>query len=213
MMLSRSHRKRCRKLQRQFFDSGKIQVRQVVCEANLMQGFKILLQLHGARWGTDKERLGVFADKRFYTFHETIAGKLLRRHQLRLAWLEYNGKPLAAEYQFFDAKSVYAYQAGIDLDMDEYSPGRLSMMAAIQFAIRQGCEYFDLLRGDEPYKSNWRAVSSACFDIRVWPNSFVCYPEYLLWFTHTLVVKWLKPLLPESFINCGLKFLRSNRKT
>jgi len=208
MMLSRTHRKRCRKLQRQFLDSGKIQVHRVEREEDLKGGFKVLLQLHGTRWGTGKETLGVFGDKRFNKFHETVAGKLLRRNQLRLAWLEYDGKPLAVEYQFFDAGSVYAYQAGVDLSMDEFSPGRLSMMAAIQFAITQGCEYFDLLRGDEPYKANWRAAPGPCHDLRAWQKTSTGLMEWVIWEGYTLAVRLLKPIIPDHIIELCLRLFR-----
>ena len=70
--------------------------------------------------------------------------------------------------------------------MAEYSPGKLSMMAAIQFAIDQGCEFFDLLRGDEPYKANWRAAPVACHDLRVWQNQ-VSWPYGMV------LMEWIYP--------------------
>ncbi|MFC1843894.1 GNAT family N-acetyltransferase [Thermodesulfobacteriota bacterium] len=208
MMLSRSLRKRCRKLQRDFLDSGKIQIHFIDNEADLQKGFEILLHLHGTRWGNTKKPLGVFDDQRFRKFHETTAARLLRRNQLRLAWLEYDGKPLAAEYQFFDSRSVYAYQAGVDLSMKAYFPGRLSMMAAIQFAIARGCEYFDLLRGDDPYKKNWRATPAACHDLRAWQNNGVGRLEWLKWQSYTLAVRYLKPIIPDPLITWGLKLFK-----
>jgi CelD/BcsL family acetyltransferase involved in cellulose biosynthesis len=206
-LISGSLRKRCRKLQRQFFDSGKIQVRQVESEADLDKGFEVLLKLHAARWGSARMPLGVFGDQRFRTFHETVSRKLLARKKLRLAWLECDGKPIAVEYQFVDAKVVYAYQAGIDLSMDEYSPGKLSMMAAIQFAISRGCRFFDLLGGDEPYKANWRAVPVARHDHRVWRSRRRGWLEWSMWSAYTLAAARLKPVLPPRFIYYGLKTL------
>ncbi|MEJ2521235.1 MAG: hypothetical protein P8Y91_13000, partial [Desulfuromonadales bacterium] len=60
--LSRSLRKRCRKLQRQFFDSGQIRIRQVEEEDDLEEGFNVLLKLHAARWRGTGQPLGVFSD-------------------------------------------------------------------------------------------------------------------------------------------------------
>jgi len=211
MMLSRSLRKRCRKLQRQFFDSDTIKLRWVESEADLKQGFGILLQQHGARWGNARKPLGVFEDKKFRTFHEKVSSYLLAHKQLRLAWLEYDGKPIAAEYQFFNANAVYAYQAGVDLSKSEYSPGKLSMIAAIQFAIEHGCEYFDLLRGDEPYKANWRAAPVACHDLRVWQKGMMGRLEWAMWNGYTLAVRFLKPIIPPQLINLGLRFFQALR--
>jgi len=208
MLLSRSHRKRCRKLQRQFLDSDRIKIYQIKSEVELDKGFKILLELHRARWGNSREPYGVFGDRRFLEFHQTISRKLLVRNQLRLAWLEYDGRPLAVEYQFFDSEAVYAYQAGVDLSMDQFSPGRLSMMAAIRFAIARGCKFFDLLRGDDPYKENWRATPTACHDLRVWQNGLMGHIAWIMWQSYTWIVRQLKPVIPDSLINWGLKLLK-----
>lgn len=208
-MLSASLRKRCRKLQRQFFDSGKIGVHMVEREADLQEGFEILLKLHAARWGNARQPLGVFSDPKFRSFHESVAKALLADRKLRLAWLEREGQPIAVEYQFFDAESVYAYQAGIDLSMGEYSPGKLSMMAAIQFAIARGCQTFDLLGGDEAYKSNWRAVPTPCHDLRVWQRSVRGYLEWALWNCYMTTARLLKPVLPAHLVNYFFKLFRS----
>jgi hypothetical protein len=203
-ILSRSLRKRCRKLQRRFFDSGRVLVHQVENEADLRDGFDILLKLHAVRWGCAKKPDGVFGDQKFLRFHERISRIFLARGNLRLAWLECDGKPIAVEYQFVDSKAVYAYQAGIDLDEDEYSPGKLSMMAAIQFAIARGCSSFDLLRGDEPYKANWRAVPAACNDYRIWQRGIRSLAEWAIWELFALAVRLLKPKMNNGHI----KFLR-----
>lgn len=209
--LSRSLRKRCKKLQREFFDSGQIQVRQAQSEEDLREGLRILLNLHGSRWGDAKNPLGVFTDQRFRNFHETVARELLDRQQLRLAWLECAGRPLAVEYQFFDANTVYAYQAGIDLAMDEYSPGKLTMMAAIQFAIARGCSCFDLLGGDEPYKANWRAVPISCHDLRIWPKRGRGAVEWGLWTAYMQVIQLLKPWIPPRLVEWAIEFFRAVR--
>jgi CelD/BcsL family acetyltransferase involved in cellulose biosynthesis len=210
-MLSKSLRKRCRYLQRQFFDSGKILVRQAVTEADLKEGFGILLKLHAARWGNARKPLGVFGDQRFRNFHERVARDLLARHQLRLAWLECDGQPIAVEYQFFDSGAVYAYQAGIDLSKDEYAPGKLTMMAAIQFAIARGCQSFDLLGGDEPYKANWRATPTACYDLRVWHKGGIGAGEWVVWNGYTQVARKLKTIIPPYFVELVFRLVQATK--
>ena len=79
-------------------------------------------------------------------------------------------QPIAAEYQFFDGDTLYAYQSGIALDSGERQPGNLSLIATIQFCIERGITSLDLLRGDEPYKAHWRASPAACQDLRIWPD-------------------------------------------
>ena len=210
-LLSRSLRKRCRKLQRDFFDTGIIRLRQAESEEDLREGLDILLKLHATRWGKTRSPLGVFNDQRFRHFHEQVCRELLERKQLRLAWLEYAGRPLAIEYQFFDADTVYAYLAGIDLNQDEFSSGKLTMMAAIRFAIDRGCKYFDLLGGDEPYKANWRAIPVPCQDLRVWQKRGRGIIEWGMWHGYTWLAARLKPLLPERLTNLGLESVHGVR--
>jgi CelD/BcsL family acetyltransferase involved in cellulose biosynthesis len=207
--LSRSLRRQCRKLQRQFIDSGKIRLHLAKTQQDLQEGFQVLLDLHAARWGSTRQPLGVFSDRKFRSFHEAVAREMLTQGKLRLAWLECEGKPLAIEYQFFDNRAVYAYQAGVDLSMSEYAPGRLSMMAAIQFAMAQGCQVFDLLGGDEPYKANWRAAPTACHDLRVWQRGLRGYLECGLWNTYMMMARLFKPVLPDRLVRKVLKLSRS----
>ncbi len=207
-MLSKSNRKRCRKLQREFLESGRVRVHRVESEADFSRGFGILLQLHAARWGEPAKPLGCFSDQRFRAFHETVARELLSRKQLLLVWLEFTGKPVAVEYQFIDRKTVYSYQAGMDPSVNEFSPGQLSIMASIQYAIAQGCVSFDLSRGDQLYKSNWRAVPETCHDIRVWPARFSGRIEHTAWGVRNvaahgrrLVIRGLKAVIPRRLLN------------
>ena len=207
-MLSRTHRQRCLKLQRQLLESGRVQVHRVTNEADFSRGFGILLQLHAARWGEPAKPLGCFSDQRFREFHETIALELLKRNQLLLVWLEYDGRPIAAEYQFVDKKAVYSYQAGMDPSVTEFPPGNLSIMTSIQYAIAHGLKSFDFSRGDQPYKGNWRATPTACYDIRIWPDNISGRLEHAMWGMRNLAesgrmqaVKWVKARVPHHYIN------------
>lgn len=198
-MLSRTQRKRCRKLQRELLDSGLVKVYRVTSEADFSRGFEILLQLHSTRWGEPTKPLGCFSDQRFRAFHNTAALELLKRNQLLLVWLEYDGRPIAVEYQFIDQKNVYSYQAGMDTTVTGFSPGNLSIMASIQFAIAQGCKSFDLSRGDQPYKTHWRATPNICHDVRICTDHLSGRLEHAIWGISSLAesermraVKWVK---------------------
>jgi CelD/BcsL family acetyltransferase involved in cellulose biosynthesis len=99
-----------------------------------------------------------------------VAGKLLELGQLRLSWLELDGTPAAAEYHLVDSTATYAYQGGVDPERLYEEPGRLSTILCLRRAIEEGHKQFDFLRGDEPYKAHWRAVSRPTYDDRVVPN-------------------------------------------
>jgi len=199
MMLSHKHRKQCRRMHRKFFDTGRIQIKKVRSEVDLQKGLNILIALHAARWGEPKKPKGVFSDRRFRSFHETVSRNLLSKNQLRLAWLEHNKTPIAAEYQFVDKNAVYAYQAGMDPSVGNLKPGNLSIMASIRFAIEQGCKSFDLLRGNESYKAHYRATPTACSDFLIWPDRIKGRLDYAMWYTsyyarigQFLATQWFK---------------------
>ena len=167
-MLSKSHRKRCRRLLRSYFDAGRIVVRHAQ-EENLEAVWQSFLELHAVRWGDRQRPAGAFSPPRFQRFHQDLTRQLLGRGQLRLCLLELDGQPVAAEYQFFDHDTLYAYQSGMTAETDG-QPGNLSLIATIQFALERGLKRLDFLRGNEPYKAHWRATPQACRDLRVWPK-------------------------------------------
>jgi CelD/BcsL family acetyltransferase involved in cellulose biosynthesis len=198
-MLSRKHRKQLRRMERKFFKSGLVRINKVRDEVGLQKGLNVLIQLHAKRWGEPAKPKGVFSDRKFRSFHEKVARKLLKQKQLRLAWLEHNSKPIAAEYQFVDETAVYAYQAGMDPSFGNLKPGNLSMMASIRYAIEQGCDSFDLLRGNESYKAHYRATPIACNDFLIWPDRLRGRLDYTMWYTRYyarigrhLATQWLR---------------------
>ncbi|MGB9082393.1 MAG: GNAT family N-acetyltransferase, partial [Desulfuromonadaceae bacterium] len=207
MLLSRSHRKQCRSLHQRYFETGRILVHKISSTVDFHRGFDILLQLHSTRWSEPTKPLGCFSDQRFRKFHETAAMELLKRNQLLLVWLEYEGRPIAVEYQFIGKKTVYSYLAGMDPSVTEFSPGNLSILASIQAAFAHGCESYDFSRGDQPYKAHWRATPTACNDVRIWPNDLsgrlehaACGVINLAELGKKWTVQWIKSMVSPHFI-------------
>jgi CelD/BcsL family acetyltransferase involved in cellulose biosynthesis len=129
----------------------------------------MLVELHQRRWQSLGER-GRFASPRFLQFHRDCAPKLFDAGCLDLVWLELDGRPLAAEYHLLSVDTAYAYQSGIDPERLDEEPGRMAVMTTIQRQIDLGRRYYDFLRGDEPYKSHWRAVPQPTWEVRVVPR-------------------------------------------
>jgi CelD/BcsL family acetyltransferase involved in cellulose biosynthesis len=76
----------------------------------------------------------------------------------QLHFLSVAGRRIAAGAWFEDADAWYLYNAGVDPEARELSPGVLMSAKAIEAAILAGRHRFDYLRGDEPYKYEWGAV-------------------------------------------------------
>jgi hypothetical protein len=167
--ISKSHRKQLRQLERRVLESDRVRWHAVESASDLEFAWPVLVDLHQRRRQSLGEP-GCFASKPFHEFHREVAGRLLKRGELRMSWLELDGSPAAAEYHFADRGATYAYQGGVDPTRLEEEPGRLSTILCLRRAIDEGHGRLDFLRGDEPYKAHWRAEPRATYDYRVVPN-------------------------------------------
>ncbi len=165
-LLSKSHRKKLRKLERRILDTDLATWHPVTSTADFDSAWPILIDLHQRRRRSLGEP-GCFASPSFANFHEEVARKLLAENRLQLSWLELDGQPAAAEYNLISGTTTYAYQGGVEPEMLDQEPGRLSMIRTIQKAMDEGHREFDLLRGDEPYKAHWRATPHELINVRI----------------------------------------------
>ncbi len=158
-LLSKSHRKQIRRFECRAFDPGLAVVRRVEHSGQFEQAYAMLIDLHQRRW-TNLGQPGVFASPTFTAFHREIAQTFLADGRLRMSTLEFQGRPVAAEYHFLgDDGVLYAYQGGLEPEAMQEEPGRLSLVATLRGAFAEGCQAVDFLRGDEPYKPHWRGAA------------------------------------------------------
>ena len=193
--LTKGRRKRCRRWQRDYFESGRARLRVFYTADQLEEGFEVLEHLHNRRRRSLGEE-GVFEDPVFRAFHRAAAVELMASDALRIHCLELEGRPVAAEYLLVDGQTVYAYQSGIDPEALDHGPGNLSVMASIRWAIESGRSKFDFMRGDESYKSNWGAVAKPAIRLRVWQRTAAGRLQQLAESARQTSKPVLKSLLP-----------------
>jgi CelD/BcsL family acetyltransferase involved in cellulose biosynthesis len=75
-----------------------------------------------------------------------------------LTFLTVDGRRIAAGVHLETADGYLYFNAGVDLDARELSPGVLMVAKYIERAIAAGKRRLDFLRGDEGYKYIWGAV-------------------------------------------------------
>lgn len=113
-----------------------------------------LIAQHNSRWngrgGSDAFHL-----PELIAFHQEFSQLALRRGWLRLYVLRLNGAPAAFLYGFLYQRKFYFYQSSFDAAYEKYSVGLIAMGLAIRSAIEEGADEYDLLHGDERYKSHW----------------------------------------------------------
>jgi CelD/BcsL family acetyltransferase involved in cellulose biosynthesis len=114
--------------------------------------------LHQKRWGVE----GLFPDTPGGAQSRTLFRRLFELHgtdgSLRLTFLSVGGRRIASGIHFETAEGYLFYNAGVDPDARELSPGVLMVYTYIARALAAGITRLDFLRGDEPYKYDWGAV-------------------------------------------------------
>ncbi len=85
-------------------------------------------------------------------FFRAISSALLARGQLRLYFLEVDGRRVSTAMCFDRGDEILLYNSGFDPEYSHLSVGLLLKALCIMDAIESGKRRFDFLRGPEPYK-------------------------------------------------------------
>lgn len=156
MSVSKNHRKRCRKWEKQYFQTGRAKVHIATTADDCLAHWQTLVELHNARRAELGEQ-GAFHDPQFAEFHQTVIPRLATDGRLQLRVLAVDSQPVAAEYVLCDDDTWYAYQSGLSKTGESLSAGSLSVLKLVEDAIAAGYTKLDLLRGTESYKFSWGA--------------------------------------------------------
>lgn len=76
---------------------------------------------------------------------------------LLLAFLEHDGKKIAAYLSFDYLDQLWVYNSGMNFAYNEYSPGWVLLGELLKWANENGRKKFDFMRGDEDYKFRFGA--------------------------------------------------------
>ncbi|MGD0862396.1 MAG: GNAT family N-acetyltransferase [Candidatus Limnocylindrales bacterium] len=116
------------------------------------------IDLHQKRWGEEglfPATEGGAASRRFFArLFESCAPTGI----VELDFLTVGGRRVAAGVILDDGHTVYYYNAGVEPDARELSPGVIMVASYIQRAIELGRTRLDFMRGNEPYKYEWGAI-------------------------------------------------------
>ncbi len=116
------------------------------------------IDLHQRRWGVR----GLFPDTAGGDQSRVFIRRLFELFgpggPLRLAFLTVGGRRIAAGITLETPDEILYYNAGVDPDARDLSPGVLLVERYVRRAIGRGIGRLDMLRGDEPYKYEWGAV-------------------------------------------------------
>src|SRR5262249_36951903 len=150
--LGPEHRYNVRRRLRQIHQQADMHFEAVDCEERRAAALRILVALHLKRWD---ERGGsdAFDSEPVVAFHQEFSRRALVRGWLRLFVLWLDGEPAAALYGLRYGGTFSFYQSGFDPRFRRASVGLVTLALALRRALEEGAAEFDLLHGNEDYKS------------------------------------------------------------
>jgi hypothetical protein len=118
------------------------------------------IELHQARFGDEglfPPTEGGARSRRFVERLAQLESAEAGGGQLVLAEVRSGERLIFAALAFDDGRTCYLYNAGMDPDARELSPGVTGTAEFLRERLAAGRWRFDFLRGDEPYKYEWGA--------------------------------------------------------
>ena len=139
-----------------------------LAEAN--QVVEDIFELH-ARRAKQKGLNTKFKRSLRLAFHQDVVRELVPKGYVKIFHLITSQNEKIAGMYCFDYNHTLAYfQAGFDPQWANFSPGLVMLAKTIEYAINQGYQIFDFMRGGEAYKKNWGTKDRFIYLITV-PNS------------------------------------------
>ena len=189
--LSKDRRKKIRRMQRKYVDSGLAVWHTARSPGQLAVAQRILIDLHQRRRNTLGQP-GCFASQRYRAFHEEVLPRLLQESRLGLHWVELDGRPVAVEYHLLGNDVVYCYQGGIASEVASQSPGQIATLFGFKQSIERGYRVFDFLRGNEAYKHHWLAQFRPSVELRIVASRASAQLRHGIWLAGCDVKQWVK---------------------
>ena len=128
------------------------------------------IELHQARWGDE----GLFphtegGDRSRLFLHRLAELEALEgdRAQLQIGAVTVGDRVIFATVGFDDGETCYFYNAGMDPDARDLSPGVTGTAAYVRDRLEAGRRRFDFLRGAETYKYEWGAKDQPIYRVLV----------------------------------------------
>lgn len=116
--------------------------------------FSRLAALHHARWEPKGED-HAFSSDAYNGFHLDVMRACHARGWLRIHCMELADEIIAMYYCYAWRGTTYYFQGGFDPRHERLRPGLSLMGYAIEQAIAEGQQHFDMLRGEYEYKKQW----------------------------------------------------------
>jgi CelD/BcsL family acetyltransferase involved in cellulose biosynthesis len=166
--LGSSHRANVRRRERALDKAFTVRFELAASDDERQAALEALIGFHSQRWTTSRGSTA-FATPELRAFHEDATRKALASGRLRLFVLRLDDAIAAVMYGFVHDNRFYFYQHGFSDAYSQHSVGLVLMAMTIRAAIDAGLDEFDMLYGDEPYKSLWARDRHSLARLQLFP--------------------------------------------
>jgi CelD/BcsL family acetyltransferase involved in cellulose biosynthesis len=150
---SRNFRSQIRRRERALEKEHRVEVRSAT-EEGLDADLDLLFELHTQRW-RGRDQASSLEDEGPRRFIGDFCAEAARRGWLRLRLLEVDGTAVAGFLGWRLGDCYSFYQSGFDPAWSDKSVGIVLMASTIRSAIEEGASAFEMLLGEESYKSRF----------------------------------------------------------
>jgi CelD/BcsL family acetyltransferase involved in cellulose biosynthesis len=189
--LSKNSRKNMRRLDKKM---DQVDVRWIQEPAKVSGFLDQLVELHQRRW-VEKGEDGCFADSRFEAFLRSTANQFSETSATRFLVIEHGGEIVSADFALAGREAIYCYQAGVDPAAMEIEAGKIANVQLMQRACRDGIPLVDFLRGNEPYKAQFRAEPQWLVNYRIAAPKLSARMNHGIWVASRSAKIWAKQWL------------------
>jgi CelD/BcsL family acetyltransferase involved in cellulose biosynthesis len=119
---------------------------------NAQSDFDQFIRLHAMNWPAG---VSSFLRESSLRVHRQLANRWLPSGRMRLPAIEKDGRLIAGIYVIDCGDEMLQYQLGWNPEYARISLGNIAMRWAVEHAILQGRQRYDLLPGDHEYKRSW----------------------------------------------------------
>jgi CelD/BcsL family acetyltransferase involved in cellulose biosynthesis len=164
--LGGNDRKKTRQGIRELIDSGLATLQVATDQAQLLHSWNEFKNLHERRRAMfDGDHC--FLTPGFEAFLISALQRLLEADRLHFATLKIDDRPAALSIGLVAGGTFLMYQCGMEPELRKFSPGWMLNALNIRDCIGKSFHSFDFLRGDESYKSRFKAkpLSTVCYRI------------------------------------------------
>ena len=153
-------RRELARLDRRLREEHAVALRASTTPAEVERDLDALLALRAARWGTS-------FDPAEEAFLRDFASSLGRLGLLRMWTLDVDGAPAAVSLNWRLGPRTFGYSQAYDRAYASFGVGMALLAHAVRAAAQEGCESFDMLRGDEQFKAGFHITPSPVTSYRV----------------------------------------------